>query len=69
MAQRVEDFIEEASENASDSSSVKDILKNFNYGTSKDDKLIFNATCNRLWSQDYAADAFELSGKYFGDNE
>lgn len=34
-----------------------------------DDLLIFKAMVNHLWSQDYAADANELSAKYYDDNE
>jgi hypothetical protein len=54
---------------ASATQTLEEILADFNYGTTSDDLLIFKATVNRLFSQDYAADASELSAKFFDNNE
>jgi hypothetical protein len=48
---------------------VEQSLADFNYGGTPDDLLIFKASTNRIFSQDYAADASDLSAKYYDSNE
>jgi hypothetical protein len=48
---------------------MQDSLSSFNYGGTHDDLLILKASVNRLYSQDYAADANELSAKYYDYDE
>lgn len=62
------DWAEAGVEAASDTSSLADILSTYNYGSTPDELKVFQNLVNFLWSNDYAAGASELSGKYWDNN-
>lgn len=62
------DHAESKINTASDSSTLEDSLSDYDYGSTADDLTVFENLVNMLWSNDYAAEDYELSGKYWDSN-
>ena len=69
MNDEIEDWVDEEQDSAKVSDSLADLMKGFDYGSTTDSKLIFDFCMNYLYSQDNAAESYELSGRYFNDYE
>ena len=69
LTDEIEDWVDEEQDSASASDSLEDLMDGFDYGSTADDKLIFDFAMNYLYCQDYAADTDELSARYFDNNE
>lgn len=68
LIEEIEAYLEEHRESASDSDSIADVLKDFNYGSTAEDELIYKFTLNLIYGQEYADETSELSAQYFDDN-
>lgn len=62
---RLEDLFSQSILNASDDTSVEDILKGFDYGSTPDVKQVYETVANHLYSQFDGADLSDVSAKYF----
>ena len=69
MNDEIEDWVDEEQDSASVSESLADLMEGFDYGSTQDDKNIFDFCMNYLYSQDNAAESDELSGRYFDTPE
>jgi monoamine oxidase len=67
LIEKIEAYLEENRISASVSDSIADVLKDFNYGSTTEDELIYKFTLNLLYGQEYADETSELSAQYFDD--